>query len=297
MGLNSTVHYFDVKPYSLFRQYLYPLYYLHMLWMFRKIREEILLGKKTRRYLSYAVGELVLVVFGILIALQINNWNESRIEQRQISDYAHALINDLERDLVMIRVIATEINVLINKVDTLAVYIENKSINEVRNIDLYYLMRAPFYRPYAWNRTALDQIKSSGALRQMENQELAEMVSAYEAFTNHLEGDFDYDRTVGTDAVALAATIIDMNYKNVSDFFLPSSVPSFSFPESPFHMEYQHTNLPLLTDNMKDIKSVVNRYLTLGSYYGIRPRAEIEMPKLVAHAEELIVLLKENYPE
>lgn len=256
-----------------------------------------MLGKKTRRYLSYAVGELVLVVFGILIALQINNWNESRIEQRQISDYAHALINDLERDLVMIRVIATEINVLINKVDTLAVYIENKSINEVRNIDLYYLMRAPFYRPYAWNRTALDQIKSSGALRQMENQELAEMVSAYEAFTNHLEGDFDYDRTVGTDAVALAATIIDMNYKNVSDFFLPSSVPSFSFPESPFHMEYQHTNLPLLTDNMKDIKSVVNRYLTLGSYYGIRPRAEIEMPKLVAHAEELIVLLKENYPE
>ena len=60
---------------------------------------------KTRRYLSYAVGELVLVVFGILIALQINNWNEGRIEQRQISDYAHALINDLERDLVMTEVI------------------------------------------------------------------------------------------------------------------------------------------------------------------------------------------------
>jgi len=76
------------------------------------MREEILLGEKTRRYLSYAVGELVLVAFGILIALQINNWNEGRIEQRQISDYAHALINDLERDLVMIEVIQTEINVL-----------------------------------------------------------------------------------------------------------------------------------------------------------------------------------------
>ena len=80
--------------------------------IFRKMREEILLGEKTRRYLSYAVGELVLVAFGILIALQINNWNEGRIEQRQISDYAHALINDLERDLVMIEVIQTEINVL-----------------------------------------------------------------------------------------------------------------------------------------------------------------------------------------
>ena len=187
--------------------------------IFRRIREEILLGKTTRRYLSYAVGELVLVVFGILIALQINNWNEERIEQRQIADYAHALIKDLERDLAMIEVIKTEIDVLINKIDTLAAYIENRSIEELRNIDLYYLMRAPFYRPYAWNRTALEQIKNSGALRQMKNQQLAEKISAYEAFTNHLEGDFEFDRTVGTNSVTLAGTVIDMNYPNVHEVF------------------------------------------------------------------------------
>ena len=64
-----------------------------------------MLGKKSRKYLSYAVGELVLVVLGILIALQINNWNEERIEQQQIADYAHALTRDLERDLAMIEVI------------------------------------------------------------------------------------------------------------------------------------------------------------------------------------------------
>lgn len=256
-----------------------------------------MLGKETRRYFGYAVGELVLVVFGILIALQINNWNEERIEQRQIADYAHALIKDLERDLAMIEVIKNEIDVLINKIDTLAAYIENRSIEEVRNIDLYYLMRAPFYRPYAWNRTALEQIKSSGALRQMKNQELAEKISAYEAFTNHLEGDFEFDRTVGTNAVALAGTVIDMNYQNVHDVFGPSARSSFSFPESPFHTAYKQTNLSLLTDNMEDIKVVVNSYLTLGGYYGISPRAENEMPRLTANAKELIVLLKEEYPE
>ena len=53
----------------------------------------------------------------------------------------------------MIEVIKTEIDVLIKKIDTLATYIENRSIDELRNIDLYYLMRAPFYRPYSWNRT------------------------------------------------------------------------------------------------------------------------------------------------
>lgn len=265
--------------------------------IFRKIRGEIVLGQKTRRYASYAVGELVLVVLGILIALQINNWNEDRLEQQQIADYAYALIKDLERDLAMIEVIKSEIDVLIEKIDTLAAYIENRSIEDVRNIDLYYLMRAPFYRPYAWNRTALEQIKSSGALPQMKNQELAEKISAYEAFTKHLDGDYDFDRTVGTNAVALAGTVIDMNYQNVHKDFGSGSPKSFSFPDSPFHAAYEDSNLYLLTDNMEDIRVVVNSYLILGGYYGIRPRAYTEMPWLAADAKELIELLKEEYPE
>jgi len=265
--------------------------------IFRKIREEILLGKKTRRYLGYAIGELALVVIGILIALQINNWNEERIEQRQIAEYAHALIKDLERDLAMIEIIKNEIDVLINKIDTLAAYIEGRPFEELRNIDLYYLMRAPFYRPYSWNRTALEQIKASGALRQMKNQELVEKISAYEAFTNHLEGDFEFDRTIGTNSVVLAGTVVDMNYLDVHEIFGAGSPSSFSFPESPFHSAFEDTNLSLLTDDMKDIKIVVNSYLILGGYYGIRPRAEGEMPWLAANARELIALLKEEYPE
>jgi len=265
--------------------------------IFRRIREEIVLGNKTRRYTSYAAGELVLVVAGILIALQINNWNEERVEQQQIADYAHALIKDLERDLVMIEIIEKEVNVLIKKIDTLAAYIDNKSVDELRNIDLYYLMSAPFYRPYAWNRTALEQIKNSGALRQMENQELAAKISAYEAFTNHLEGDFEFDRTAGTRAIELASTVIDMNYQGLHEIFGSGSPNTFSFPDSPFHEAFKDTNLSLLTDSMEEMRLVVNSYLVLGGYYGIRPRAVREIPLLAADARELIELLKEEYPE
>ncbi|MGB8635660.1 MAG: hypothetical protein WCD66_04535 [Rhodanobacteraceae bacterium] len=42
------------------------------------------------------LGEAILVVSGILIALQINNWNEQRIEQTQVRKYARALIGDLQ---------------------------------------------------------------------------------------------------------------------------------------------------------------------------------------------------------
>jgi hypothetical protein len=256
-----------------------------------------MLSGEARKYLRYAIGEFLLVVIGILIALQINNWNEERLEQRQIADYAHALIRDLERDVAMASVIKAEVNVLINKIHTLAAYIENKSVEDLRNIDLFYLMRAPFYRPYYWNRTALEQIKNSGALRQMRNQELAGKISAYEAFTHHLEGDFDFDRTFGANSVALAGTVIDMNYPNVHEIFGSTSPATFSFPESELHEAYKDTHLSLLTDNMEDIQIAVNSYLILGDYYGIRPRADTEIPRLEADALELITLLKAEYPE
>jgi hypothetical protein len=55
------------------------------------------------------MGEIVLVVIGILIALQINNWNEERIEQRQIRAYALNLVADIKRDMVMIEPVDLQI--------------------------------------------------------------------------------------------------------------------------------------------------------------------------------------------
>jgi hypothetical protein len=58
-----------------------------MIKFFRKIRQKMLMENKFSKYLLYAIGEIILVVIGILIALQINNWNENRkdsIEERAI---------------------------------------------------------------------------------------------------------------------------------------------------------------------------------------------------------------------
>ncbi|WP_026952516.1 hypothetical protein [Algoriphagus mannitolivorans] len=47
-----------------------------MISFFRKIRQKLLQQNRVTRYLAYAIGEIFLVVLGILIALQVNNWNE-----------------------------------------------------------------------------------------------------------------------------------------------------------------------------------------------------------------------------
>jgi len=58
-----------------------------MIKFFKNIRKNLLAEGKTSKYLKYAIGEIILVVIGILIALQINNWNENRkanIEEQRI---------------------------------------------------------------------------------------------------------------------------------------------------------------------------------------------------------------------
>ena len=52
-----------------------------MIKFFRKIRQKLLMENKTSKYFKYAIGEIVLVVIGILIALTINNWSETKKER------------------------------------------------------------------------------------------------------------------------------------------------------------------------------------------------------------------------
>lgn len=65
-----------------------------MIKLFRKIRQNFLLQDKNSKYLKYAIGEIVLVVIGILIALQINTWNE----KRKASDEEIKILKALQAD-------------------------------------------------------------------------------------------------------------------------------------------------------------------------------------------------------
>ncbi len=70
-----------------------------MIPIFRKIRKKMADDNKPAKYLRYAIGEIVLVVFGILIALQINNWNENRIDQARIDIRLTNLTEDLKAEI------------------------------------------------------------------------------------------------------------------------------------------------------------------------------------------------------
>jgi len=73
-----------------------------MIPFFRRIRKQFADDNKPLKYMRYAIGEIVLVVIGILIALSINNWNEDRKDATLEKYYLKRLISDLEADIAEI---------------------------------------------------------------------------------------------------------------------------------------------------------------------------------------------------
>ena len=71
-----------------------------MIKFFRKIRQNLLMENKTGKYFKYAIGEIVLVVIGILIALSINNWNDVRKNKNYEQEILFLINQNLKSDSI-----------------------------------------------------------------------------------------------------------------------------------------------------------------------------------------------------
>ena len=69
-----------------------------MIKLFRKIRQSLLVQGKLASYFKYALGEIVLVMIGILLALQVNNWNENRKLQNLESDFLEKIHQEFKNN-------------------------------------------------------------------------------------------------------------------------------------------------------------------------------------------------------
>lgn len=114
-----------------------------MIKFFRKIRQHLLAEGKTGKYLKYAIGEIVLVVIGILIALQINNWNEDRKEFRK----SKALLEEFKRDLARDTVESNYVtSLLVRRIDieSWALHLTSYNTSQLDSLKLVFL--GPYYQ-------------------------------------------------------------------------------------------------------------------------------------------------------
>ncbi|GAA4318588.1 hypothetical protein GCM10023115_44520 [Pontixanthobacter gangjinensis] len=107
-----------------------------MIKFFRNIRRQLLRKNRFSRYLIYAIGEIILVVIGILIALQINNWNEDRKNQSVELGLMKDLVTDLHNDTSSLEYAIKRNRIRTERLDSLLQYAQK--VNSMDNQNLLY---------------------------------------------------------------------------------------------------------------------------------------------------------------
>lgn len=145
----------------------------------RKIRQRLLAEGETGKYLKYAIGEIILVVLGILIALQINNWNESQKNNRLEQNFYADILDDLKSDMNKFDEQTSFYN---NRIQNLGWLLEK--IRNPQNIiepdefgkrvePLYYANEAISYS------ATYDASKNSGVFSNFKNKKLLKKITQY----------------------------------------------------------------------------------------------------------------------
>lgn len=152
-----------------------------MLKIFRRVRQSMITQNRVSKYLLYAIGEIILVVIGILIALQINNWNEERKAKQIESSFFQNVLLDLEKDKEKMEYYRHFHQKRIEYLDTLLTYVRNP--NRTMGIKKFGMYVEPIFystNPTQYN-TTFESAKAMGTLGNLDNKEILKDLSQYYA--------------------------------------------------------------------------------------------------------------------
>ncbi|MBT8269886.1 MAG: hypothetical protein KJN59_11755 [Bacteroidia bacterium] len=136
---------------------------------------------KKSQYLKYAIGEIFLVVIGILIALQINNWNESRKLEKKETIYLNGLKADLEQSVKALNRVIKKTTRVSKGADTLAGMIKNHG-SELSAVQIDSLTsNSSGFTVFMPSEGVINDIIGSGKLDMIQNDGLRSKIASWEA--------------------------------------------------------------------------------------------------------------------
>ncbi len=228
-----------------------------MIKFFRKIRQRLVTENKFSKYLLYAIGEIALVVIGILIALSLNNWNQKNSERNLEKRYTLSLIEDAKTDSSNFHnaIIANEERVII--LDSLASMCFNYNLNDGNDPALLKQNIKAYTHPVFVTHTdrTLAQLKNTGNLRLITDKSIVDAVIEYEGYFEKLSNQ-------------------QVWYENALNNLIESGIPVFNFKYLPRLGEIDndlfYKSAKLNTTSKKLIIELGNRavmYSTITQYY------------------------------
>jgi len=156
---------------------------------FRKVRQRLLIESKFSKYLLYAIGEIVLVVIGILIALQINNFNNSRQETKIERSYLLSLQTEYENNLEKINSSLQANKERVNAVEDMLTLFDANVLDTISDKAISDILYSVFsgdatYQP---SKGVSTDIISSGNLNVIKNKKLRQRLASFESKLDFLK--------------------------------------------------------------------------------------------------------------
>ncbi|MGK0453493.1 MAG: hypothetical protein ACJAYY_000956 [Paraglaciecola sp.] len=152
-----------------------------MIKIFRNIRKDLMKKNKFGNYLAYAVGEIILVIIGILIALAINEQskNKENLELRNL--YIIQLNDEADRNIRELTVLVNEATEMVKELDTLIQLLENKEYDNTKlSLKSFVLLTSNKFYPIM---ITYENLKFSGDLKLFNDLNLRNSISeTYETF-------------------------------------------------------------------------------------------------------------------
>lgn len=168
-----------------------------MIKFFRHIRQNLLneglpagQAGKTTKYLKYAIGEIILVVIGILIALSINNWKEENANYKKQIDYLKSIKNEMQSNLQSVNNEEKRIlDVIKSKEVLIRIMSSNEAIDSITDkaiVDLYIAsLNVPISTTIETG--AINEIISSGGLQYIKNDSIRKLVASWDTKSNQIK--------------------------------------------------------------------------------------------------------------
>lgn len=154
---------------------------LRMFLALKRIKRHMINEKRAGRYLAYAGGEILLVVIGILIAIQIDSWNQGRIENAELEGYLQSIAENMRADLDKLDSQRRHQERIFTAVNRMLLSIDKKETFDQKDFVLFgSAMRLTWSRrPFSLDTSGYESLKNSGYLSKLHGDDIERLLYDY----------------------------------------------------------------------------------------------------------------------
>ena len=205
-----------------------------MLKFFRNIRQRLLSDGKNSKYLKYAFGEIFLVVIGILIALQINNWNERNNQRNKLNTYLTSLVVELNSNVRRLDRAANQAKIHLEQSVDVIIQLNGDSAKDISSSDFNEFAKVigPFFKIELYSAVYKDLI-NSGVLENLKDEDLKRNIFRIERYLENYDEGFMNARQIWDDFLLPYYH----EHKNVSAVF--DSIAHVALPDLAFENDME----------------------------------------------------------